>query len=966
MWVGVKSTYHKVFCLVLICSLLLTLCSFKTSAQIAINSDTFKHSHSLSVTFLDKESKEPLSYVTLFLTAEKDSAIVAFTVSDERGRAIMEDIPSGRFIVHAELLGYKPFSNKETINKIVDLGVVLLENNLELIDPASITAYSPSITFKKDTVIYNALAFNVMADAVLEDLIKKMPGLSVDGSGVVTINGQPIEHITVEGRTFFFNDPSLVLKSLPANIIQRILIIDENRDETVSGENPGRNKTMDVQLKPEYLNGWFGQIRIKGGTPVAEDDTHPLGSQPLFSTNSMAAFNTEERQLTFLGIGNNVNDSGGGTHLDINYQDDYSSRSGGISTELKTGLNYNTEKNTKTDLNASVSYYLRDRVLKENSSSLLLNGQERQVLSENEYTGLGKDNMISANVDITSKEDAALPFEFNPIISYSTSNRNISSTTDNSVDDQSSSYGMSSSNSSSSTISLTTPFDMIFPTIGGKNGRSMALSVEPGISFSKGNEDKFRYGANASAPEDLELTTTRENRQYYVAGRVLYREPLSERWAIRIMTEADFSSDTDVVDAFDIRTLSRNDYHSSNTVLVKTGFMERIAAQYRNNDFSIQFGPTFEQFKTIAKTTSAGKENSTDSWQNNWSPFIGLSMTKGNSNYSINYEGTMVKNDDRVTSPILDASNPESIYVGNIYLKPSYIHSILPSMYITGAHSMLYFSPSIIITSSPIVLASWFDSDNIKYGIPVNARKPAFSSSASIGLTRTIGQEMKWNIDISLNAGYSISTTYQAKTSLPGIEISEFEYNSLFKDFWGNDSGNLFYSGSSGFAESDTENLNYSASGTVSYKGRLFTFRFGGSVDNDSWRYSINPKANVDWWKFRIMGDLNMNINKDFEFEPSFYYTYYQGCIDNEDIPEFIINLKATKNIKKICLSLTINDLLNQRKSFHRYISGAGIIDQTTNSLGRYVLLGVSFNFGKTGEKSNDRVKSAVNGIISY
>ena len=184
-----------------------------------------------------------------------------------------------------------------------DLGTVKLEENPEYIDAASITAIGNPIIVKKDTLEYNAAAFRVGSNDMLEDLLKKMPGMEVGADGTVKVNGEPVDKITVGGKTFFFNDPSMAVKNLPAKIVDKIRVIDKQKDEAAfSGvaTNADKEKVMDVLLKEEYKEGWFGNAKVLGGASFGDKSDNTLGGQPdaLFNTNAMLSGYNESDQLT--------------------------------------------------------------------------------------------------------------------------------------------------------------------------------------------------------------------------------------------------------------------------------------------------------------------------------------------------------------------------------------------------------------------------------------------------------------------------------------------------------------------------------------------------------------------------------------------------------------------------------------------------------------------------------------------
>lgn len=161
---------------------------------------------------LDAKSSAPVPYATVYLIPQGDTTITNFALSDEKGFVVLEKVAAGRYELNAELLGYKTFTKAYDIYQApgwdLDLGTIGMEEDTELIDAATITAAGNPITIQNDTVIYNASSFRVGENAMLEDLLKKMPGIQVSEDGTATVNGEKVDRITVGGKTFFFGDPS--------------------------------------------------------------------------------------------------------------------------------------------------------------------------------------------------------------------------------------------------------------------------------------------------------------------------------------------------------------------------------------------------------------------------------------------------------------------------------------------------------------------------------------------------------------------------------------------------------------------------------------------------------------------------------------------------------------------------------------------------------------------------------------
>jgi hypothetical protein len=141
---------------------------------------------------------------------------------------------------------------------------------------------------------------------MLDELLKKMPGMEVGEDGTVKVNGEAVDKITVGGKTFFFNDPSIALKNLPAKIVDKIKVIDKTKDEAAGSgvvSKDDKEKVMDVELKEEYTEGWYGNAKLGGGSTLNPDNGNSLIDDRglLYNGNAMVTGYTEKDQVIFIG-----------------------------------------------------------------------------------------------------------------------------------------------------------------------------------------------------------------------------------------------------------------------------------------------------------------------------------------------------------------------------------------------------------------------------------------------------------------------------------------------------------------------------------------------------------------------------------------------------------------------------------------------------------------------------------------
>ena len=177
--------------------------------------------YNVTVKLEDATNGEPVGFATVSLTPEKGNAKYALT--DHEGKGTIEKVKAGKYTFKAEIMGYKAVEKAVEIGKeTTDLGVVKMDLDQEVLDAASVSATGNPIIIKKDTVEYNASSFKTTDTDMLINLLKKLPGIEVDDSGTITANGETITKITIDGKTFFLDDPQLASQNLPAKMIEKV------------------------------------------------------------------------------------------------------------------------------------------------------------------------------------------------------------------------------------------------------------------------------------------------------------------------------------------------------------------------------------------------------------------------------------------------------------------------------------------------------------------------------------------------------------------------------------------------------------------------------------------------------------------------------------------------------------------------------------------------------------------------
>lgn len=954
-------------------ALVLLLASYYAGAQVYVDLDMLQKNQNtrLKMVLQDSKTKEPIPYASVYIIPQGDTTITNFAISDTKGKVEMEDIISGKYEVNAEMMGYKPYVKVHNLTGWENnLGYIGLEEAPDFIDAASITALANPVTIKKDTIEFNAAAFHVGENAMLEDLLKKMPGMEVGDDGTVKVNGEAVDKITVGGKTFFFNDPAMAVKNLPAKVVEKIKVIDKDKDDaefTGVSTQSDREKVMDVQLKEEYRKGWFGNAKASGGSTLGSDSDNDLLDDigVLFNANAMAAWYNETDQVTFLGNGRNADTPGSSRAvLIVDGEMDDLAMKPGQTTSAQAGINYNTERIKGMEVSSNVAYNYSRKDAREKSYRTSLQPDGSRISTDGRFDGLGTDNKVSISVEAEKKDNSKYMFEFTPSISFTARDRSStnSSTTSGLAGE------MNSSNSSSSSHSNTFyTGSYLYAGVKDMGKKGRALTFMGWLDFKNTLGTSFENSETifAGASDIRNLNYDNDEKYVQMEGTLTYAEPLSDKWTLQGRFQTGFENLDNTKDAFNGIDGSANDYYSSWSHNRDLTFSERLYTQYKkSDDFSLLFGASVYQEKNVTDSRTTGIENTVgeDEWLLNWAPYAELTWKKNFTNLRFSYSGRTRTPSGPQIIPALDISNPVYVSTGNIYLKPSFSQNVSLSFSGSNPKTALFYQIGSYgsMTTSSTVYATWFDGNGVRYSIPVNSRKPGISISGYGSFGAPLDKQKRLSFSVSPYISYGSNVNYQASGTLPGFDKDHFNYDEMMTRFWGNEKGDIFYSGKSGFAESRTTTFYFVATPKLSYRRDRFSAVAGTMFSHNSSRYSLDSKADISTWDYSIRGEILYETKKGFEFGTDAAYNIYKGYTDGYGDPNLIWNAKISKTVKSVVFSLACADILNQKRSLHRTASGEYFQDSYSNVMGRYFLLGISFNFGKMNAKNNGKVQSAM------
>ena len=969
-----------------ILSIFSVLAAFSTlaNAQILINSDTFSRAqYDIAVTVTDSATNEPMSFVSVYLRAQGDTLITNFALSDSTGKAKLPEVNRGSYVLIAEMLGYDTFEKEVYIAKDDDrLASIRLKESLNYIDAASISAVGNPIEIRKDTIIYNASSYKVGSNAMLEDLLKKMPGIEVkDGS--VTVNGEAVNRITVGGRTFFFDDKSMALKNLPAKIVDKIKVIDKkNETAEFTGIVQEREKVLDVEVKKEFSKGWFGNVSGAGGTSLAaEDKTNDrliAKRNFLYQGNAMASYYNDTDQLTLVGNAYNVTSSTDYMLYTINNDGEEHPR-GGLPLYTQLGANYNTVKAKNLEFNSMANYKhaVSDVQSSSRRTSFLTGGDEQK--NDNSSSDLFGEHTGEVVLELKNKTRDKFLFFLKEQVTFNAVDRTKGNESTNS--DKTGALNSSVSNNYLKSNFWLSRTDI---SLGWKNlGKDRrAITLDGAFFFnnkaSGSKEFSKTWFGTGSSPQLKDLYYKGNNRELGYKLNFSYIEPLSETWSLaasvnsfatfkdtyknafdRTGGEAAFSPTIDDSHLF----TKANDFYSS---LMDNDYLyikERLEGQYNKGALNLQFGASLQETYNRTYSKSLGVEQTTGEreWLLDWAPFLQLRYRKDQHYLSAGYSGSSTQQSPSQMMPVLNVAVPTSLSMGNVYLLPSFSNSATLSYNVSNKKNFSHFYAYLRLASENrgIVSASWFDSKGVSYRIPVNTRKPSLNSSIFVQWGMPLNESKTLSINIGPNFSYRKAVSYQSPGRLPALDPDTFDYYAFMESFWGSgSSGERFYSGKSGFKESLTNSFTTSMSLRLSYNGEHFGVDASFHGSNMVSKYSLDPSANQSTWTVGPYIELQYRSDKGLNIGTSCNSTFYFGYNDGARKPFTNWSAVISQDIKAFNIGLKVDNILNQNNFIHT-VTENYIQDSYQTSFGRFFLISLKYNFGKLNQARHGSAQMA-------
>ena len=895
----------------------------------------------------DTIAKQPVAAATITVLQRSDSSLVTFTMTNSKGEFSLTNIGYGDYrllVTHVSYHNVNKFFSVKEAHKNVDLANVEVSDKNKVLEEVVVMAEAPPITLIGDTVQYNAGSFKTKPNSVVEDLLKKMPGIQVEKDGTVKAQGQTVNKILVDGKEFFGNDPKIATKNLPADAVDKVQVYDKQSDMAqLTGFDDGNSeKTINLKLKKDKKKGVFGKINAGGGTEGRY--------QGKFNVNSFKG----ARQMSVIGMGNNTNAEGfsfmdilsmsggmsqlggGGGTINITSNSPMSMGGGNnnaINTSWAGGANYNNIIGTKMEMQSNYFYNRYNPVTDQKLSRQYILPDSTYFYNQNSRSN-NLSNSHRFNLTYDYLIDSLHSLKFTPTLSLQNS-KNGSTSNYETLSEQLLRSNNGYSNNYSTSDGYNFSGTLLFRKKFKRKGRTFSLSVGTNLSDSEGDgelESVNQFYNRSGVLVKTDSINQRSISESEVRGyntRAVYTEPLFKRSLMEFSVSKNESRSVSDKITYDynktsgkhdmINPLLTNNYenvYGTNTA----GF--RLRTQRKKYNYSL--GVTWQNAE-LQGTIKSGVKDSVISksfynllpnarFQYNFTRF---------KNLQLDYRASTNQPSVSQLQPIPDISNPLNIRVGNPDLKQEYSHRV--NVHYTGMNpfrnkSFFWFS-SYSFTNNKIVNFDLIDSFGRKTTRPVNVDGVYnLSNDISVGWPLRF---MKASLNFHTGVGYS-------KT----IQFINTVRNNIY---------------------------NFSVDPSIeiskSFKDKIDLTLSGGFTYNKA-KYSLQSTLNNEYLTQDYGIDLGWQLPKSFYFSSDFRYTIstQRSAGFNAKVP--LWNASFSKLFLKYNrgeMKISVYDLLNENQAIVRNTNSNYIEDQNNRILKRFFLLSFTYSLNKMAANAGGR-----------
>lgn len=908
---------------------------------------------------IEAGTKEPVELAAVQLLSLPDSAQVAGMTTSTQGYFSLSKQKPGKYLLKVSFIGYvtKIIPVQLTANvPAKKMGNIELAIDAVMLQEAVVVAEAPQVTVVEDTLMYNSSAYRTPEGAMLEELVKKLPGAEIDDDGNVKINGKDLKKIMVDGKEFFGGDVKTGLKNLPVDMVDKLKTYDKKSDlARVTGIDDGEEETvLDLTVKKGMNQGWFGNADLGAGT------------KDRYTGRMMLNRFVDKTQFSIIGSANNVNDQGfsgggGGPRWRSN---------NGLNATKMLGANFATQTN-KLELGGSVRYNFQDADISS------INSSERFLQNGNSYSNSNNKNRnkgtnLNADFRMEWKPDTLTNIIFRPNFSYGRTNnasRSESGTFnedpfnlivnpndylnfDNLSDDPLKDIRVNATNSASLSKGKSLSGNATLQVNRKLNNRGRNLTFRGVFGYGDNDNDQYtqsetRYyqllnhlGGDSILYRNQYITTPTRNYNY--TAQVTYSEPIAKATFLQFSYQFQYKYSKSDKTTFDL--LDYPDWAIGGAL--PSGYESHAVdslsknAEYRYYNHDASVGLRFIRPKyQLNVGMSFQPQNSTLSYKKgdymidttrtvfNFAPNMDLRFRFSKvSQLRFTYRGRSNQPTMENLLPITDNSNPLNIRMGNPGLKPSFAHTmrLFYNTYNAEKQRGIMTHFSFTATQNSISNSTRYNEETgglITRPENINGNWNAFGM---FGFNTAL-KNKKYTINTFTNVNYQNNVA--------------FLYN---QDTKNND-------------RNTSTGLTLGERVTGSYRNDWFEFSLNGSINYTAERNKLRPENNQEPYTYSYGASTNITMPWKMTLATNIANQSRRGYRDSSmNRDELIWNAQLAQSLLKgaATVSFEVYDILRQQSNISRSLSADMRSVSEYNGINSYCMVHFIYRLNIFGSKA--------------
>lgn len=890
----------------------------------------------------DTLNKQNLSNAVVSLLRPKDSVLVKFVRTDSKGNFTIPKVIAGNYILQVSYPNYAEYSDNINFTGTEDklMGTIPLITRANLLQEVIVKQRISAIRVKGDTTIYTADSFHVSANADVQELLKKMPGIQVNSKGEITTQGERVNKVLVDGEEFFSDDPAVVTKNLRADAIDKVQVFDKKSDQAVfTGIDDGqKQKTINLQLKEDKKKGFFG--KAEAGTDFDKYNYGKLMANAFKGKRKLAGYITHDNtkfetlnwdeNRNYAGDPNTtttITDDGG---IMMYSSGDEFSWGQGLPISTTAGFHFSNKWNEDKS-NTNHTYQFNKLNVTGKTSSITQN-----ILPDTSFTNTTEQtqanertrNKLTSMYEVQIDSSNSLKFTLRASDIKSSSNLNYLGKSISSDDKLINETDRTTNNTDDNKNLNTT---ILWRKKFLKKGRTFSVNAD--LTFTDKNENGYLFAKNQFFDKNgnlIRLDNVDQRKENFQTGSSInsnftYTEPLWKNTFLILSYRLNINRNDAERNTFNKDPNGKysvlSDTLSNHFIFNTTGNTGGFNIRYQVKKFNFAVGSGLGTVNY--HMNDIRKNNDRDVSYTNFTPAILFKYTpKQQRRVELNYNGTTENPTLNQIQPLIDNTDPLNITVGNQNLKQAFRHNInfRASDYKVLKSRNISFSVNYNATDNAISNNSFVDSLGRRINQAINVSgNYSFRANADYG----------FEIIPSLNLGFEVGPTVsqyvsyvnglrnETKTNATSFSINSGYWSDKMINFWVN-----------------------------------FDARYNKSVS------SIRPDVATNYWSYTSWSNLQFKFKKQklyFDFNGQFTFYQKTTAFANQQ-NAYIVNGGIRKTISKDDkweAKFFVNDIFNQNLGINRNISSNFISETTTQNVKRYFMLSLIYNFNKNGKPTS-------------